>query len=143
MQKASADNAIRFLDSLKIPHNKLVIGAAFYARIYEQTDTLNHGLYQPCRFKGFAVYKTYNRIFSPQNGFTCYRDQEAQAPWCYNVQKRLFATFDDSVSVQKKTQYAIDKHLYGIMFWELRQDKPHNGLLDAIYDIKKAQLQKK
>lgn len=139
-QKLSVDNAIRYLDSLGIPHNKLVIGAAFYARIYEQVDSLNNGLHQPCRFKGFAVYKAYSKTFSSQNGFTCYRDSEAQAPWCYNAQKKLFATFDDVLSVQRKTQYAIDEQLYGIMFWELRQDTPHNGLLDAIYEVKRKQV---
>lgn len=133
IQKESTDNAIHYLDSLGIPHNKIVIGVACYARIYEQISSNNNGLYQSCRFKQFAVYKNFETLFSASNGYNGYWDEEAKAPWCYNAQKKLFATYDDIRSVQLKTQYAIDKKLYGIMFWELRQDKIRNGLLDAIY----------
>jgi chitinase len=38
--------------------------------------------------------------------------------------------------VQLKTQYAIEKKLAGIMFWELRQDLVRNGLLHTIYEAK-------
>jgi len=31
-----------------------------------------------------------------------------------------------------KTQYAVDKGLNGIMFWQLGDDKPSGGLLNAI-----------
>lgn len=136
IQKESAANALRYLDSLKIPRNKIVIGAACYARIYEQTDSINNGLYRPCRFKGFAVYKTYEQVFSAKNGYTCYQDEEAKAPFCYNAGKKQFATFDDIGSVKRKTKFAIDNQLQGIMFWELRQDKTRNGLLNAIYEVK-------
>jgi chitinase len=135
-QIESVDHAIRFLDSLGIPRKKLVIGAAFYSRVYAQVDSVNHGLYRSCRFQNFAVYKAYPQVFSEANGYNCYWDEDAKAPYCYNAQKRLFATFDDIRSVQLKTQYAIDKKLQGIMFWELRQDVLRNGLLDAIYEVK-------
>lgn len=135
-QIESVDHAIRYLDSLGIPRNKLVIGAAFYARVYAQVDSANHGLYQACRFQHFAVYKAYPQVFSETNGYKCFWDEEAKAPYCYNAQKKLFATFDDTRSVRLKTQYAIDKQLHGIMFWELRQDELRNGLLDAIYEVK-------
>jgi chitinase len=135
-QVESADNALRYLDSLKIPRNKIVIGAAFYSRVYEKVDSTGNGLYRPCRFKGFVTYKSYAGSFTKANGYHCYWDNEAKAPWCYNRAKQLFATFDDKRSVQLKTQYAIDRQLQGIMFWELRQDKPSGGLLDAIYEVK-------
>ena len=135
-QIESADNAIRFLDSLNIPRNKIVIGAAFYSRLYEQVNSVNNGLYQPCKFKGFLTYRSYASTFSKANGFTWYWDNEAKAPWCYNKQKKQFATFDNRRSVILKTQYAINERLQGLMFWELRQDRPREGLLDAIYEAK-------
>jgi chitinase len=135
-QKESVDNAIRYLDSLNIPLTKLVIGAACYARVYEQVGHANQGLYQPCRFQGFKVYKSFGQVFSAANGYNTHWDSVAKAPYSYNAGKKLFATFDDIQSVQLKTQYAIDKGLQGIMFWELRQDKTREGLLDAIYETK-------
>lgn len=133
-QIESTDNAIRFLDSLGIPRSKLVIGAAFYARVYGEVDSVNQGLYRPCKFQHFVAYKAYPQVFSEANGYRCFWDEDAKAPYCYNAQKKLFATFDDIRSVRLKTQYAMDKRLRGIMFWELRQDDKRNGLLDAIYE---------
>lgn len=135
-QNESAANAIRYLDSVGLPRHKLVLGVAFYSRVYEQVDSTNNGLYQPCRFKGFATYRSYAATFSKANGYSCYWDNEAKSPWCYNRLKKLFATFDDQRSVKLKTQFAMDSQLQGIMFWELRQDLPRGGLLDAIYAVK-------
>jgi chitinase len=135
-QIESAANAVRFLDSVGVPRKKLVLGVAFYSRVYEQVDSTNNGLYRPCRFKGFVTYKSYARIFTNANGYRCFWDNEAKAPWCYNRQKRLFATFDDRRSVKLKTQFAMDKQLQGIMFWELRQDLPRGGLLAIIHEVK-------
>jgi chitinase len=36
------------------------------------------------------------------------------------------------MSVERKTRYAINQHLNGIMFWQLMDDKRTNGLLDVI-----------
>lgn len=131
-QKTSIDNTIRFLDSLQITRNKVVIGAAFYARIYKVADTANHGLYQPARFEGFTVYKNYARRFATSRGFICYWDDTAKAPFCFNAAQHLFASFDNERSLALKTQYVIDKKLNGLLIWELRQDDAQQRLLNAI-----------
>lgn len=137
-QPESTDNALRYLDSLGIPRNKLVIGAAFYARVFQQVGSTRNGLGQACTFKGFVTYRSFASTFSKANGYAYFWDEAAKAPWYYNAGKKLFATFDDKRSVQSKTQYAINKKLNGIMFWELRQDLPAGGLLDAIHSIRKS-----
>lgn len=131
-QSISIDNTIRFLDSLRIARDKVVIGAAFYARTYTVADTNNQGLYRPAVFDGFAVYKSYQRRFTASNGFTCYWDDIAKVPYCFNATKKLFATFDDERSVALKTKYAIGKGLNGLLLWELRQDDGQQRLLNAI-----------
>jgi chitinase len=131
-QSISIDNTIRFLDSLRINRSKVVIGAAFYARTYTVAGTDNNGLYQPAVFNGFAVYKTYQQRFEKENGFTFYWDDTAKAPWCFNPNTKLFATFDDERSVALKTNYALDKRLNGVLIWELRQDDARQRLLNAI-----------
>ena len=135
-QKESADNAIRFFDSLGLPRNKIVIGVACYARVYAKVPANNNGLNQPCAFQKFYAFKNYPQLLSAANGFNDFWDEEAKAPWSYNATKKLYATYDNKRSVQLKTQYAIDKKLAGIMFWELRQDLPRNGLLHTIYETK-------
>jgi chitinase len=132
-QKESVDNAIRFFDSLDLPRSKVVIGAAFYARVY---SAQNKGLGQPGAFRRFYPFKNYEATFSASNGYETSWDEQAKAPWSYSAGKKLYATYDNKRSVQLKTQYALDKKLGGIMFWELRQDLTRNGLLHAIYEAK-------
>ena len=48
----------------------------------------------------------------------------------------MLVTYDDSLSITRKTEYIIKKKLGGIMFWQLMEDKFNNGLLDVIYNTK-------
>ena len=131
-QVESTDHAVRFLDSVGVPAAKLAIGLAFYARIFENVDSVNNGLYRPCRFRNGVPYKNQSLVLSPDSGFVYHWDPVAQAPYMYNAAQRLFVTFDDSVSVRLKTKYALDHHLGGVMFWQLPEDRFKDGLLDVI-----------
>ena len=71
-------------------------------------------------------------------GWSYYWDDKAKAGHWYNENEKLFATGDDLNSIAEKTNYAIKKKLGGIMFWELVQDTPRNGLVDKIYQLKTA-----
>jgi chitinase len=44
----------------------------------------------------------------------------------------LFATYDDPKSIKAKSKYIRRKKLGGIMFWQLTQDKPTDGLIDVM-----------
>ena len=131
-QAESVDEAVRFLDSAGIPSRKIVIGAAFYARTWEHVDGTNHGLFQKGTFKSYVRFKDLDDVLDSTHGYVEYWDSTAQAPYRYNGEKNIFATFDDVRSVTLKTKYALKHHLGGIMFWELSGDKYENGLLDAI-----------
>ncbi|HLX90322.1 MAG TPA: glycosyl hydrolase family 18 protein [Puia sp.] len=141
-QLESTDHAIKLLDSIGVPRKKIAIGVAFYARIYQVTDTLNDGLYQPGKFYRGVSYKDYGKIFSEDSGYRFYWDSVALAPYKYNPAKKLFATYDDSSSIALKTKYAIDNGLYGIMFWQLADDSFTNGLLDVITATNKQYFKK-
>jgi chitinase len=58
----------------------------------------------------------------------------------YNPDKRLFVTYDDTMSIRLKTRYTMEKKLGGIMFWQLPEDKFTDGLLDVIDNTKKEWL---
>ncbi len=132
-QPESVDHAIHYLDSIHIDMHKVVIGAAFYARVWTEVPDTNHGLFQSGKFTDMINYSDFDSYFSPANGFVFYWDKDSQAPYCYSSEKHAFGTFDDIRSVQLKTKYVKEKHLGGIMFWELTCDKPKDGLLHAIY----------
>ena len=136
MQLESTDHAVKYLDSIGVPKNKVVIGTAFYARVFEGADSLHNGVNRPAKFKSFVPYKQLLKEYTAKEGFETYWDQQAQAPYSYNPEKKLFATYDDLRSIRLKTQYAISQGLNGIMFWELTLDLPNGGLLDEIYKVK-------
>ncbi len=131
-QPASTDNGVKLLLNKGVPANKIVIGAAFYARLFTVTDSSNNGLNQPGSFYRGVSYKNLYDTINTNNGFVQYRDNIAQAPYAFNPERKLFATYDDSLSVKIKTKYAVKKKLNGIMFWQLMDDKFSNGLLQVI-----------
>ncbi len=136
-QKESVDNAIHYLDSIGIPPSKLVIGAGFYARVFQLESTANNGLYQPAKFKRGVPFKAFERNFSTDSGFVYHWDAVAKAPYFFNEQHKLFVTFDDTTSIRLKTEYVIQKKLNGIMFWQLAEDKFKGGLLEVIDKVRR------
>ena len=137
-QVESIDNALQFFDSLNIPHQKIVIGAAFYGRVWENVQNIQQGRYQSGKFKQGVGYNHFKEYMAENPGYTQYWDSIAQAPYSYNAARQLYATYDDSLSIALKTKYVIDKHLGGIMFWQLTNDSPKNGLLGVIDQVKQA-----
>lgn len=132
----SVNSGVKELIAAGVPASKIAIGAAFYARIFEVTDTANNGLYQPAQFYRGLSYKDFSDTLTAANGFINYWDMVAQAPYSYNPERNLFATYDDSTSIQLKTKYVIENHLDGIMFWQLADDSFDNGLLNVIDETK-------
>jgi chitinase len=135
-QSESTDHAIMFLDSIGVPINKVVIGLAFYARLFSGVEPVNNGLYQKGKFSGYVNYKDIDKELTAQTGYLQYWDNKAKAPYAYNSSTKTFATFDNLRSVMEKTKYAKARNLGGVMFWELSGDKESGGLLDMIYEVK-------
>ena len=142
-QVESTDHGVRFLDSIGVPLNKVAIGVAFYARIFGGVDSVNNGLYRPGRFYRGVSYKNMATELSKDSGYIFHWDPIARAPYMYNAGKQQFVTFDDTLSIRLKSRYALDKHLGGIMFWQLAEDQFTGGLLDVIDNTKKEWLQTK
>jgi chitinase len=131
-QTASVDHALHFLDSLKIPHKKICIGSAFYGREYLVINNQGDGLNQPAVFQKFITMKDIRKEYTDKEGYITYWDSVAKASYKYNDQNKIFITYDDERSVAAKVKYVKDKKLNGIFFWEMRLDKPKQGLTDVI-----------
>jgi chitinase len=131
-QKESVDNAVQQLMAQGVPLNKIVIGAAFYGRVWQDVPDSNGGLYQPGKFLKSVSYKSFAGQFSADDGFIYHWDETAMAPYLYNASRHWFVTYDDPRSIALKTKYALDRKLGGIMFWQLTSDDYSGGLLDAI-----------
>ena len=134
-QASSGDHGVQYLIQLGVPSEKIVIGAAFYARSWKEVKHKDRGLYQSGVFKSFIPHRQFKKALTPEKGFVFYRDSIAKAPYAYSKVLNEFATFDDTISIGLKTQYALQKNLGGIMFWQLTDDREDGGMLQAIWDV--------
>ncbi len=132
----SAEKIVDFLLYQGVNPAQIVIGAAFYGRVWKGVPPANQGLYQRSGdiHIGWLAYNQIRNQYETDINFVRYWDEKAKAPFMYHAADSLLVSYDDTVSVALKTRYAIEKQLGGIMFWELGNDtKETGGLLDAIY----------
>ena len=134
----SAEKIISFCMEKGVKPGQIVIGAAFYGKGWKGVPPENNGLYQLNRgpWSGSGRYSSIREKYEDKNGFVRHWDPIAKAPYLYNPQDSIFISFEDTVSVRLKTEYAIKTGLAGIMFWQLGGDTDKDGLVDAIYTEK-------
>ncbi|MGH2646087.1 MAG: glycoside hydrolase family 18 protein, partial [Ginsengibacter sp.] len=101
-QVESVDNGVQKLIAAGVPPGKIAIGAAFYARLFAVADTSNNGLYRPAHFYHGLSYRRFADTINVNNGFTQYWDPVAKAPYAFNAERKLLATYDDSESIRLK-----------------------------------------
>src|SRR5574343_1579809 len=133
-QKESTDNCVQNLIAKGVDRKKLVVGAAFYARVWRDVDSVNNGKYRSGVFDAFVAYRDIEKRYNAENGYSSYVDEQSKAPFRYSPTAKRYATFDDKTSIRTKAQYILDQKLGGIMFWELSLDETNNGLLQTIAD---------
>lgn len=133
-QKTCTQYTVEYLNNLGIEKGKIIIGAAFYGRLFNEVDSLNNGIYRPGKFNAYVNFKDIEKKVNSENGYEFFYDKNSRACWAYNKNLKIFATFDDKNSIIQKTKYVKDNGLGGIMFWSLNGDKYKDGLLDIIYN---------
>lgn len=132
----SAEKIVAFCMDQGVKPEQIVIGAAFYGRAWKGVPSKNNGLYQlnSGAHIGWSAYHQIRKEFESDKNYTRYWDAIAKAPYLYSAKDSIFISYDDTVSVRLKTEYAMEKGLGGIMFWELGNDtKEKSSLLNAIY----------
>ena len=133
----SVERIVEFCIDNGVSPQQIVIGAAFYGRAWKGVPPDNNGLYQANggSYIGWSAYHQIRREFESNGNYKRYWDPIAEAPYLYSSTDSVFISYDDTVSVRLKTNYAIKKKLGGIMFWELGNDtKDEDSLLKSIYD---------
>ncbi|MGI6148138.1 MAG: glycoside hydrolase family 18 protein [Firmicutes bacterium] len=132
LNRSSAADAVRIFTAAGVPKEKLLIGAAFYSRMWTDVSNVNRGMYQQSPANGGygPVYAELAAKYINKNGFVRYWDEEAQAPWLFDGS--TFITYDDPESLKAKCAYLKAAGLLGIMFWEYSCDSTRT-LLDTLY----------
>jgi len=130
--RISVDASVRLFREAGVPPEKIVIGAAFYSRMWQGVPDRNAGLHQMTASSG-GYGPDYTRLHADYIGrgsFVRYWDDEAKAPYLFDGNS--FITYDDEESLGHKCEYIRAEGLAGIMFWEYSCDKTHR-LLDALH----------
>ncbi len=139
----SIDESVNLFKNQGVPYNKIIIGAAFYAR-YSTVTTAGAsgaGLGGAIGDNGLTDSKsgatmTYTNIknnYINNFGETIkrYWDDNAKAPYIYDSARQIFISYDDAMSVGYKCDYVMTKGVAGIMYWDNGSDST-GDLLKAI-----------
>ena len=126
--------------SLPVCPSKLVLGVPFYGRAYGKVapGPGGDGVSQPANpgaADGWDSETIDYRALATRDleldGFKSYRHELARVPWLYNLEARVWISYDDARSIAAKAAYARVRGLRGVMAWELSADD--GSLLEAIH----------
>lgn len=113
----SCDQALRLFESAGFPKEKLLMGAAFYSRQWENVKDRYHGFLQYAQ-KGGGYGPDYDKLaeeYINKNGFVRYWDDEAKAPFLFDGS--TFISYDDEESLTHKCAYVNREGIGGIFYW--------------------------
>ncbi|EGQ8276300.1 chitinase [Vibrio parahaemolyticus] len=138
-----ADVFINQMIELGIPSEKLVIGAAFYGRGWQGTKDFSGGLptqdlvsEQGAQFgtgeNGYFMFWDLVKNYGAKQGYEYNYDEQSQAPYLWNPEKKVFISYEDQRSIKAKANWAKQANLGGIFTWELSGD-PKGELVEVMY----------
>lgn len=136
----SADGMVNNVTSAGVPAGKLGIGIAFYGWIWSGGTVAGTGGAALPRQSWTAAPSTtqqsYNTILSTYYQSNLYHwDTAAQSAYLSidntGSSNDKFISYDDTRTCQGKVSYARNRHLGGVMIWELAQDH-HAGQPDPL-----------
>ena len=132
---ANSDAAVQWYLNHGVPSEKIVLGVPFYGQVWAGVPNENEGLYEPYRGRpgedGVLSYREIEQTYLPI--YTRHWDDQVKVPWLYNKGTKTMISYEDAQSIALKAQYVIQKHLGGMMFWDLGQDDSKSTLLGAIH----------
>jgi chitinase len=138
----NVDAAVQAYLSAGVPPKKLVVGAPVYGRGWAGVPSTNNGLYQSATGPsqgtweaGVLDWHDIKQNYLPK--MIRYWDTEGQVPYLYNPSTKVFITYDDEESTNKKVDYILSKGLGGVMIWELSSDDSNNTLIRILNRVVK------
>lgn len=130
--RISADASVKLFLAAGVPKEKLVMGVAFYSRMWNGVPDRNRGLHQMAAGTG-GYGPDFTELASDyigKNGYVRYWDEETRAPYLFNGSS--FISYDDEESIGHKCDYVKANGLAGLMFWEYGLDQTQR-LLNAMH----------
>ena len=113
----------------QVPGNKILLGVPFYGKEFDAA-----GLYQPITGSVTDLLFTDVSPRTTNGNWEYYWDDFSKVPYLLNTDHTKFVTYDDTMSIRIKCDYAKENQLAGIAIWALGQDIVSNKqpLLETI-----------
>ena len=120
---ASTDEAVCDFMAAGVPAEKIVIGVAFYSRMWKGVPNVDNGYLQMAETVGTygPSYGGLVEDYINKNGFVRHWDDVCKAPYLFNGD--TFISYDDEESITHKMKYMHEKGLFGAMYWEYGTDE--------------------
>lgn len=129
----SAKNAIDMWIAAGVAPEKIIVGAAFYGKISELTNPVSNpedALGKATSSISTITYTSiYNNYMMDSKYIECY---DPQSGAYYLSDGKIFITYDNPQSIQKKVELVSQYNLGGMMFWDYGSDST-GQLLSAVY----------
>ncbi|MCC8948376.1 glycoside hydrolase family 18 protein [Bradyrhizobium sp. Arg62] len=136
----NVDASVSALIRAGVPPAMVTLGVAFYGRAVADVPQERGGLFQQGATAseewGGSDGIDYRDLLArrpEQQGFRRHWSDEAQVPWLYNAERRIWISYDDPLSIAHKAMYARARALAGIMIWDLFADD--GSLLAALRSL--------
>ena len=127
----SVNSGFKYLTQTRgLAPEQILLGVPFYGRGFNASR-----LYGPSSGTGSEHgYKEIPALIDA--GWTRHWDDVAKVPYIMNPQKTKLISYDDTLSVRLKAEYAVNKKTKGVMIWALGQDliDGRQPLLRAVAD---------
>lgn len=129
----SVQCAINVFLNAGVPRNKILVGSAFYSRIWENVPNVNNGLFQNAPTNaGFGPnYPELVQKYINKQGYIRFWDNQSKAPYLFNGS--TFLTYDDPESITCKCNYVKSVNTLGMSYWLYDYD-PEGTLLNTMYN---------
>jgi chitinase len=129
----SAENAVIQHVAAGVPIEKLVMGVAFYGKMWKSVDPQNFGLFQPAKgYRNFPFKDIEN--FLEDGNYSKQWDSLSNASFLWNEKDSIFVSYESPESIIQKIKFIKKKGMGGVMFWEYHEDSESRTLLNAIHD---------
>ncbi len=139
----------RLLNDYAVPADKIALGIGFYGRSVltpgpAELHGPSTGVPDAATFGADEGSPLYYNIAAAESLFEYHWDDEAKVPYLIGLNGlNSFVSFDDTVSVRLKAEFAVENNLRGAIIWEITGDyietSPGSGVIqstplaDAIY----------
>jgi chitinase len=116
-----------------VPAPQITVGAPFFGHGYAGVGPDRYGLLQSAERNspepssggiewGVGAVRFRDLTEATRRGFRRFWQSDAQVPWLFNPETRIWISYDDAQSLGAKAAYVREQGLGGMMIWELGGD---------------------